>query len=95
MKLKNLAPLTWKFSVLGVMMPLKPDYVVTGSALIEVPTTSALMIYAVPSIVSFVRETSIPATRLSATLKLMNLTSPICSKIAPFYPFFQPVKFVK
>ena len=76
-------------------MPLKSEEIVIGSALLDVPMTRAFMIYAVPSIVSFVKETSIPPIRLSATLKLMNLTSPTCSKIAPFRTFFQLTKSMK
>jgi hypothetical protein len=45
--------------------------------------------------VSPVSENSMPATRLSATLKLMNLTSPTLSTIAPLSPFFHPTKLVK
>ena len=40
-----------------------------------------------------VNENSIPARRLSATLKLWKRTSPTLSAIAPFLPFFQLVKF--
>ena len=76
-------------------MPLKSEEIVIGSALIDLPMTKAFMIYAVPSTVSFVKDISIPPIRLSATLKLMNLTSPICSKIAPFRTFFQPTKLMK
>lgn len=36
-----------------------------------------------------------PPTKLSATLKFTNLTSPTYSAIAPFLTFFQLVKFIK
>jgi hypothetical protein len=44
----------------------------------------APLIYAVPSGVFPDTEYSIPAIKLSAVLKLMHLTSPTFSKIAPF-----------
>ena len=62
------------------------------SELFVLPTTVALNIYAMLSLTLLVIVNSIPATILSAVLKLFQWTFPIVSAIAPFLPHFQPVK---
>ena len=77
------------------MIPCEKVLLVLSSALSDLPMTRALLIYAVPSMVTSVSENSIPAIKLSATLKFSNLTSPTFSAIAPTCPFLKLVKLIK
>ena len=65
------------------------------SVLFVLPTIVALNILAMSSLTWLVKENSIPASMLSANLKLFQWTFPIVSAIAPFLPHFHPVKFSK
>jgi len=91
--LKNLEFSILKLSVLGPMKPNGLAFSRYSSVLLVLPIMRALSILVVFSPCISVKENSIPARRLSATLKLWNLTSPTLSAIAPFLPFFQEVKF--
>ena len=92
-KLKNLTLSITKPSPLGVIIPLvNIPSISLGSLFSVYLTTKAFSILVdVHNGDTFVSDISIPATLLSATFVLTNLTSPNSSPITPLKLFFQAV----